>query len=292
MIRTHLKSKIGSTLISLIISAVFVLACPVWARAWGKEGHRIVAAIAERYLEKHSPAALAKAKELLSVQSLTEVAVYADDVRNDRPYTKNWHFVDIPLEEDMYVASRDCKAGNKGDCAVQALYRFGFILANKKEDPCARAEALRFIIHIVGDIHQPLHNIDDHDAGGNGKLVKFYDLKGYKGAAPNLHQVWDDGILQYSKMTMAQLVAQLGNQDDDVEIAAIIKPWNSITWVEDAHKLAQKAYAALPEPTAEEIYVLDTNDDYLNNGIPVVKEQLRKGGLRLGHALELALAKG
>ena len=296
MIRTHLQRKIGSTLISLAISAILIVVCPAWANAWGRDGHRIVALIAERYLKAHSPAALAKAKQLLGGQSLVDIAVFADDVRNKRTYTKNWHYVDIPLDEEGYVAARDCRSTAKGDCAVQALFRFGYILANKTEDPCARAEALKFIVHLVGDVHQPLHNIDDDDAGGNGKLVRFFKLKGWEGAPPNLHQVWDDGIIEENAeqngQTLAQLVEELSRQDDTAAIDAIIKPINPIVWVEEAHKLAQHAYAILPEPNDNEVYILDNNTDYFKDGLPVVKSQLRKAGLRLGRALERALAQG
>jgi hypothetical protein len=144
------RAAATKAVISITISTFLVVLSPICANAWGREGHQIVAGIAEKYLQSHSPQALARAKQLLGGQSLVDVAVFADDVRSKRQYTKNWHFVDVPLDEDLYVASRDCKMTNKGDCAVQALLRFGFVLANKTEDPCARAEALKFIVHLVG----------------------------------------------------------------------------------------------------------------------------------------------
>lgn len=287
MFLTH-PHRAASALASITVSIIFVFACPTRANAWGKEGHQIVAAIAERYLETHSPAASARAKQLLGGQSLVDIALFADDVRELRPYTKNWHYVDIPLGQPSYVATRDCKASAKGDCAVQALLRFGFILANENEDRCARAEALKFIVHLVGDMHQPLHNINDHDAGGNGKIVRFFDFVGWEGGKPNLHEVWDTGIIFHTPQSVAQFVAELGSQNDP-DIAAIIQPTNPITWVQEAHKLAQQAYAALPAPTAE-IYILDKNNNYYKAGLDVVKKQLRRAGLRLGRALEVALA--
>ena len=289
MFVTRPRHAAASALASITVSMILVLACSTRANAWGKEGHEIVARIAERYLETHSPAALARAKQLLGVQSLAEVAVFADDVREQRTYTKNWHYVDIPLGQGSYVVARDCKVSAKGDCAIQALIRFGFILANQNEDRCARAEALRFIVHLVGDMHQPLHNINDNDSGGNGKTVRFFDFIGFDGGQPNLHEVWDSGIILHTHQSVDQFVATLGTQNDP-DIAAIIQPTNPITWVEEAHKLAQDAYHALPHPNNNQIYILDANNNYFNAGLQVVKTQLRRGGLRLGRALEVALA--
>lgn len=86
---------------------------PKHALAWGQKGHQIVAGIAERFLSAHSPQTLARAKQLLGGQSLVSVATFANDVRNERPYTKNWHFVDIPLKENGYVAGRDSTLKNR-----------------------------------------------------------------------------------------------------------------------------------------------------------------------------------
>lgn len=270
-------------LISALLTVAIVGSWPTRAAAWGEEGHRIVAGIAERYLATHSPQALARAKQLLGGKDLMDVAVFADDVRDARPYTKNWHFVDIPVDEENYVATRDCKQTAKGDCAVNALFRFNAILADKSEDSCVRAEALKFVIHIVGDIHQPLHNINDDDFGGNGKIVSFYGFKGYGDSPPNLHQVWDSLILVRSKQTVPQLITELGGKDDpDISLSPYI-------WVTESHKLAQDAYERLPKPDTQHIYVLDSNDAYYEAALPNVKDQLAKGGLRLGKLLERAL---
>ncbi len=269
---------------TLVLMSGCMLLLPERATAWGQEGHQIVAGLAETYLQAHSPQALAKAKSLLGGKSLVDVATFADDVRAQRPYTKNWHFVDIPLEEASYNAARDCKATANGDCAVQALDRFRSVLADKSEDPCIRAEALKFIVHLVGDIHQPLHNVDDHDAGGNGKTVVFFDLEGFHGGPPNLHEVWDSGILEHSGQSIPELVASLGSAED-----ASPDPGDATLWVQDSHKLAIEAYQRLPKIDDEDVYVLDEDSSYFDAGLVVVKDQLRKAGLRLGKILEKAL---
>lgn len=280
----HHKGLATKAVSSIALLACLIALSPVRAAAWGREGHVIVAGIAEKYLNAKSPQALANAKQLLGGKSLVNVALFADDVRNKRTYTKNWHFVDIPLGEDKYDPARDCKATpKKGDCALQAYMRFWFILNNKSEESCARAEALKFIVHLVGDIHQPLHNVNDDDAGGNGKPVRFFELKGYDGEPPNLHQVWDTGIILHSGKSVAQFITDLSGSDDpNISL-------NPIVWVQDAHKLAQDAYSRLPEPDADDVYVLDNDSSYYNASLPVVGIQLRKAGLRLGKTLEKAL---
>jgi hypothetical protein len=139
----------------------------------------------------------------------------------------------------------------------------------------------------LADIHQPLHNVDDNDAGGNGKVVKFFALQVFNGGPPNLHQVWDEGIIERDGKTVAQLIESLGKDGNDV--TTIIAVTNPITWVQDAHKLAQDAYQRLPEPNSDDVFVLDEN--YFNAGLPVVTGQLRKAGLRLGRVLEKALGQ-
>lgn len=144
------------------------------------------------------------------------------------------------------------------------------------------------MVHLIGDMHQPLHNINDNDAGGNGKIVRFFELQGFNGGPPNLHEVWDDGIIEHSGTTFAQFVASLG-APNGADVDTIVAITNPVTWVQDAHQLAQGAYQALPEPNANDVYILDQDSKYFDAGLKVVNMQLRKAGLRLGRALEKSL---
>lgn len=278
-----MKGTFAKTLTCCIFMLLLVGLLPSRVRAWGREGHQIVAGIAEKFLKANSPQTLVRAQKLLGGNSLMSVATFADDVRTKRQYTKNWHFVDIPLGENGYVTSRDCKTTNKGDCAIQALVRFGAVLADASEDDCIRAEALKFIVHIVGDMHQPLHNVDDDDAGGNGKAVKFFELKGFDDNPPNLHGVWDEGIINHSKMTVQQFIDSLTPADPgNVSLSSVV-------WAQESHGLAQEAYARLPPPDANDVYILDNDSKYFDDGLPVVKTQLAKGVVRLAKVLIKAL---
>jgi hypothetical protein len=118
-----------------------------------------------------SPAAK-KVQQLLKGRSLASVASWADDVRPERPETYNWHFADIPLQSEKYSEARDCKPNaQKGDCIVKELVRLKNDLRCTTGD--AQAEALKFAVHFLGDIHQPLHTVDDM-AGGNELQLEIF----------------------------------------------------------------------------------------------------------------------
>src|ERR1700730_13131861 len=150
--------------------AVFlVLALVENALAWGQEGHSIVGEVAQRRL---TPEASAMVEQLLGRgHSLASVASWADDIRDERPETYNWHFVDIPIAIGRYDAAKVCKPSDKGDCAVAELDRL------KNELRCAagdkKIDALKFAVHLVGDIHQPLHTVDEA-RGGNDIQVDIF----------------------------------------------------------------------------------------------------------------------
>jgi hypothetical protein len=150
------------------LSVVITSALVGQALAWGQEGHSIVAEIAQQRLKE--PAAK-KVQQLLKGRSLASVASWADDVRPERPETSNWHFADIPLHSEKYSEARDCKPNAKGDCVVKELMRLKNDLRCTTGD--AQAEALKFAVHFVGDIHQPLHTVDDM-TGGNELQVEIF----------------------------------------------------------------------------------------------------------------------
>jgi len=135
--------------------AALLLLVPTSLLAWGQVGHRVTAGVAERRLGKSSPA-LKEALKILGVAHLADVATKADDLRNvvGTTHTAEWHFVDIPIDQNAFDASRDCALS---DCIIARIDQFRAILADPKEKPKRRQEALLYLIHFVGDIHQPLH---------------------------------------------------------------------------------------------------------------------------------------
>jgi hypothetical protein len=162
------------------------------AFAWGPDGHRAVARVADARL---TPAAKAAVQALLGNDTIMDIASWADEVRNTtHPATYNWHFTDVPVTASGFLRSRDCRANaEKGDCSVAALERLSAVLRDRTRPELERREALKFIVHIIGDIHQPLHSAErDHDQGGNLVNVTL------AGETLNLHAAWDRRIIALS----------------------------------------------------------------------------------------------
>src|SRR5215469_879456 len=182
-----------------LVAAVVMLIGPSCERAlaWGQEGHSIVAEIAQRRLSP--PAAAAVARTLGRGHSLAAIASWADNIREKRPETTNWHFVDIPIADGTYVPAKHCAPSPKGDCIIAELERLKTTLACTRS-PAARRDALKFAVHFVGDIHQPLHTVEDA-VGGNQIPVQVH-LRGLVCSqackaplASNFHAAWDSDLI-------------------------------------------------------------------------------------------------
>jgi hypothetical protein len=180
------------------MAAVFAL--PSDVGAWGCLGHIIVAQIAADQLTDQARGAV---DDLLAGHSLAEVSCWADEVRPARPETRRWHYVDIPRLARSYDPRRDCASTPEGDCLIAAIFRSLSTLKHVTRPQEERAEALRFLVHLLGDLHQPLHCADDHDRGGNEVTVTFLD--GHQ----NLHSVWDTGLVSELVRTDPAVIARL-----------------------------------------------------------------------------------
>ena len=206
-----------------------------------------------------------------------------DQIRRERRETAPWHYVNIPVESDGYDAKRD---GNNGDNVIDvidAVERFAKVLADHNAPREDRVEALKFVVHFIGDLHQPLHCADRNgDKGGNKRLVFFLD----RPKAVSLHAVWDTFILPTSKGK--QSVAEYGAALNARITSKQAKAWASGTpaeWAMESWRLAREvAYAGVPadgEPPK-------LGEDYVAKAQPVVEEQIQKAGVRLAAALNLA----
>lgn len=262
-----------------IVLALAVFSCystPTYA--WGEAGHRIVAMIAERNI---SPDTQLRIKQILGDVDLASVANYADDVRDDNLWTYNFHFVDIPIDDDVtddvYKPSRDCKPSPKGDCVLAAIRRFRNHVLSASSTPGDRAFALKFIIHLVGDMHQPLHCAEkNHDFGGGGVSVRWF------GNSTNLHKVWDTRIIVRSQLTDDQFVAALTNGSTSQEMNEM-RNGNILRWALEAHRLAGEFAYDLPDNKK-------LGEDYYQTNRPIVNRQLLRGGMRLARVLDWLFA--
>lgn len=250
------------------------------ARAWGEEGHSIIAEIAQRRLNDKAVARVAAI--LGRGVSLASVSAWADDVRSARPETYNWHFVDIPLAANAYVPARDCPPTRRGDCVVAAIARLLATLRDTAATPTQLRESLRYLVHFVGDIHQPLHTLQE-DQGGNQFPVRLFTDPRKRGKLPtNLHAAWDVGLIRVYYYAWGSYVDFLETSWLPGRDAAALASGTVEDWVLESHaKAVSVAYAATKGA--------DLDDAYIAAARPVIDHALGAGGLRLARLLNEAL---
>jgi hypothetical protein len=246
--------------------------------AWGPEGHHVTVLIAQKYLNAD---AAALAQELLGSESFLDASVWADNYRHDHPETGPWHYIDIPLRESTLDLRRDCR---NGDCVLVKTEAFLAALKDEHTDAAARRDALKFVIHFVGDLHQPLHDEDDNDKGGNMRFVQLWPHVPPPGQTDNLHWLWDSGLIERlntNDQTLAQIIQ---GQITDANRAAWVEGTVE-DWVLEAHRLARSsAYQGLGSATPAVI-----SSEYERQADQVIETQLAKAGVRMAFLLNQAL---
>jgi hypothetical protein len=264
------------------IAALLALALPAFAatvQAWGDIGHRIVAELAWRQLD---PSAKAEVERLLKADgsgSLADVASWPDHLRNDPEHkalgkaTGPLHYVDIRDDKCHYVAPRDCADGK---CVVGGLEKYVAILGDRHKSSAERAEALKFVVHFVGDVHQPLHAGNRDDKGGNDYQVQF------DGKGTNLHSVWDSKML-YTRDLKWDAYADRLAAEGPVKLPRPIPPPGSpyVQWAEESCAVVATAGFY---PAAHAI-----DDAYVAKNLPVAETRLREAGKRLADLLNKTL---
>ncbi len=238
---------------------------------WGADGHRIIAEIA---LARLSPAAANETRRLLGGQNISDIASWADAERSRFPATGPWHYVDIQLTDSNYVPARDCASDM---CVIAAVETQLAILTDRTRPDTARATALKYVVHFIGDLHQPLHGGERHDKGGNDVKVTF------NGKSTNLHSLWDSGLLLSFGQTDGEIVQQLNDQIAHRADIATLSRGPVASWVMESHDIARDVvYRNLPAS-------LDITPAYADAARPVIYERLLRAGVRLGATLEQAL---
>ncbi len=255
-----------------------VLLLPAQGAAWGREGHRIIADLADRYLD---PAARREVQALLDVEgavSMADVASWGDEVRERQPETRPWHFVDIPVHPEAgpvgYDPARDCPGDH---CIVTRLAAEETVLGDPHAEPHTRLEALKWVIHLVGDLHQPLHCANDHDRGGNQVRVRLFRRE------TNLHAVWDTALLEQAGTADLAYAIRLESLITPAEATAWREGTPS-TWATESNAIARRViYSALPHTPGQ------LPEDYVQQAIPTVDGQLERAGVRLADILNRTL---
>jgi hypothetical protein len=244
----------------LIASALLAASSVQQVHAWGQTGHRITAAIAEQYLTDEAKDAI---KQLLPNESLAEASTYADEMRSNpnefwqkeaRPY----HYVTVPKGKHYH----DVGAPEEGD-AFTALQKFSKIVKDGTAPLKERQRALRFIVHIIGDLHQPLHAGNGTDKGGNDVDLEFFWEKS------NLHRVWDSGLIDRRKLSYTEWTNWLSEKITPEQVAS----WTTIdplVYIAESAVIRDTIY-----PETERL-----GWDYLYQHLPTATERLQEGGVR------------
>jgi hypothetical protein len=250
-----------------------LLALPSPALAWGAEGHEIVAAIAAHEL---TPVARAQAAHLLGGEAMLVLASnWADEIRDQRQGTGRWHFVDIPLAAPGYHPRRDCP---DRACVVAQIENDMHILGNRRLNDSTRAEALRFLIHFVADVHQPLHAEDNGDRGGNQVRVEI----GRKRS--NLHHVWDQDVVEALGPNAGAVAADIERGISPAQR----KAWAAgtpATWANESHAIARDVIY----PPLRGRQSLRLPRDYAWRQAPLTRMLLAKAGLRVAFMINATL---
>ena len=263
---------------ALVAAFVILVASNVSALAWGYEGHRIIAEIAEQFLE---PEIAHRVRDLLAIENhttLAEVSTWADEIRPQHPETRRWHFVSIPIHPNAgelsgYDAVRDCP---QQECVVAKIEEFERVLADPQASGRQRLEALKYVVHFIGDVHQPLHASNNDDRGGNDVAVTFM------GQQANLHAVWDSGIIGPAVKGDERAYALLLAGDITLVERQQWSAGNAVSWANESYSIAVRViYGQLPHSGS-------LPDSYETGALPS-ESATSRAGVRLAMVLNECL---
>lgn len=237
------------------------------AFSWGKTGHRIVGEIAQRNLD---PKTLKSIRKIAGDEDLSKMSTWADEIRSDPTmgYSSPWHYVSIPNGKTYFDQKR-----NKDGDVIEALYRFEDTLRDSKETKEHKLSALKFLIHMMGDLHQPLHVGLAEDRGGNSVRVKWFKNE------TNLHTIWDDELIEFEKLSYSEYASYLNHFSKEDK-----KEWEKgsfIDWAKESQDLRPKVYE-IGEVSANP----NLNYEYNFKVKPIVDLRLKQAGLRLAYVLK------
>jgi hypothetical protein len=260
-------------MIALVV-CFLLLPLPSWA--FHRVGHETTGYIAANRLK---PSTIKSISEIIGAnESIASIAYWADEIRPQRPETRPWHFVNIPVREDVSQTQipQYCP---RNDCIIGQIQIDARILTSSSTSRKEKDEALRFLVHFIGDVHQPFHCADDNDRGGNEKLIRF------QGQPTNLHNLWDGLIsleegAEDSKSLAAKLEAEI-----TPEKAKVWTEGNESNWCMESYRIAKNIIYKSYQPGSHDLTQVNLGQDYYFRMRPIVEDQLKKTGVRLAKFL-------
>lgn len=267
--------------VSLVLALGVLGLLPERGYAWGAEGHRIVCEIAWQRL---TPAARQLVGTLLRNEPdpvFARTCTWADEVRSTtHRHTAAYHYINIPAGAEGVDLARDCGDADRR-CIVWAIHHYASRLTERSRSHQERNEALKFVAHFVGDLHQPLHAGRPEDLGGNRVQVSFFGNTGTPERPLNLHSVWDSAILRRAEHSWPKSGHRLNAQITPFDA----ERWETLDvsgWTNESYRIADRfAYSTLPEDGL-------IGNFYYRPALGYSEAQLQKAGVRLAYLLNHA----
>jgi len=252
-----------------LLTLSFLLVSCFQAQAWWETGHELVCDEAYKLL---SPQALAAVDNMLEDHgSLADSCLWADEIKGDRKDTRDWHYINLP-ESEQNVFTAVCP---QNGCLIQAFNDQMAVLGNKDSSVHAKKEALWFVGHFVGDVHQPMHAGYPHDYGGNRHRLVLSD-----GSKTNMHMVWDGQIITHmeSKVGTEEFVAGVRQKIKDLatmEQSPLIE-----AWAQESRNLAMDTSVGYKDAVLKV-----ASNEYLESHSDTVQERIALAAIRLSQTL-------
>lgn len=258
-----------------LTACLLTLTCSVSAFAWGITGHRVVGQIAESYL---TPKAKIEVERILGNESLAIASNWADFIKSDPAYAylNSWHYINLKAGLSYDEMKEYLLHDSTADAYTAIIKLKAQLLQRAHMDPADRRMALRLLIHIIEDVHQPMHVSHAEDLGGNKISVMWF------GKLSNLHSVWDDKIIDDEKLSYTEYAAAINHPT-----ASEIKIWSGAPisqWLYESYQIAETLYSEIKEPDQKLSY------RYSYDHISILNQQLLKGGVRLAAFLNSLFA--
>ncbi|HEY2685240.1 MAG TPA: S1/P1 nuclease [Steroidobacteraceae bacterium] len=281
------------------VALLFGLLVSLPVCAWGDLGHQVTALIAYRHLTPQARAALeqmlAADHDNLTAPDFASRSTWADRHRNLHRDTAAWHYIDVEIDHPdpnaacfgfpALAPGTHAAQGAANDCVVNKIEEFYRELKDKSMPLEERQLALKFLIHFVGDLHQPLHAADDHDRGGNCVTLS----PSPDGEVANLHAYWDVTVVAALGKSAAQIAARLDPASDEAASRGVVG--NVHDWAQESFELATRdVYRISSRPTCQNPGAVDLTPGYKTQAETDAALQLRRAGLRIAALLNQALA--